>query len=104
MKYTRCLIYNLHKMALTATWMIQRTNKNNIQREFLLDYLSFNMSPGVQIKNLEHLPIKKDKERRCEYCKRKSKDLKTKFYCPTCNVPLHIKNKNGDNCFLEYHS
>jgi hypothetical protein len=42
MKCTRCLIYNLHKIALTTIWTIQRSMKNNIQRDFLLDYLTFN--------------------------------------------------------------
>jgi hypothetical protein len=104
MKFTRCLIYNLHKMALTTTWMIQKTIRDCTQRDLLIEYLLTNKPPGVQYNpNIKHLAVRGTRERRCEFCKRNSKDLKTNTYCTSCNVPLHIQNRKGENCFEKYH-
>lgn len=105
--WTQCFLLNLLKMCVVNAWTVFRySNPNNhkfSQKKFILAWLK-SMYPNNKIpiqppelvkamvtEGNRHwtTPLENKKEKRCIYCRRNGKDSKTRFGCPTCNVPLH---------------
>ena len=53
----------------------------------------------------QHYPEVIEERRNCKYCYAVHKvQLKTKFICCYCKVPLHINGGRSENCFRFYHT
>jgi hypothetical protein len=54
---------------------------------------------NIRYKNADHQPVMGTR-RRCALCSTKTYQVRTKWQCTTCNVPLCLRTKN---CFSLYH-
>lgn len=65
--------------------------------------LSSLLRPRNSPASIDHMPIFKEKRRRCCLCARlDAESKKTSIECSTCEVPLCLQKER--NCFLRYHT
>ncbi|KAB0804596.1 hypothetical protein PPYR_01566 [Photinus pyralis] len=55
---------------------------------------------NIRQREAAHLPIRSSR-RRCGHCSTKSKQVRTKWMCTMCKVPLCLKDDK--NCFIPFH-
>jgi len=59
--------------------------------------------PDYLREDASHIPVRTTL-RRCGNCSTKKKQVRTKFMCRKCNIPLCLAKKKGKNCFADFHT